>query len=448
MPTTEAFSCAVIDAQLKDQGWNLTDGRSVRFEHALPGGKRADYLLCDRNGRGLAVIEAKRSRIDAADAADQALHYARLAKVPYVFLANGQEIRFWDWQAEAHPHPVKTFFAQDDLERRVAVRTLRTDPMGVPVDRKIAGRDYQIACIDTLCREIDQGRRKLLVEMATGTGKTRTAAALIKRLFQANRVTRVLFLVDRIPLALQTEDAFVEHLRDYPCYVLRAGKRFQDEKRVTITTLQSMINIYRDYSAGYFDLVLTDECHRSIYGKWRKVLEHFDGTQIGLTATPCVAPPPNHTGADADGEDQRFARDTLRFFEVTQPSFRYTLKEAVDQGYLVGYQIYRAQTVKTAAKGGFEVKRDEILWDELDEATNEELTRAFGEPGQPPGGPQRPGAQVHPPRAQPRHRARAPPSARPGLHGADRAQTQAAARQDHRLRRHQAPRRDPGADAR
>jgi len=270
MPTTEAFARAVIDALLRDQGWKLTDGHSVRFEYTLPDGSRADYLLCDRNGRGLAVIEAKRSSVNAADASDQALHYARLAEVPFIFLTNGREIRFWDWQAEAHPHPVHSFFAQEDLERRVAVRTLRTDPIDVSVDRKIAGRDYQIECIDTLCTEINRGRRKHLVEMATGTGKTRTAAALIKRLFQANVVTRVLFLVDRIPLALQTEDAFVEHLRDYPCYVLRAGKRFQDEKRITITTLQSMINTYRDYSAGYFDLIITDECHRSIYGKWNE----------------------------------------------------------------------------------------------------------------------------------------------------------------------------------
>jgi type I restriction enzyme R subunit len=134
------------------------------------------------------------------------------------------------------------------------------------------------------------GRRKLLVEMATGTGKTRTAAALIKRLFQANAITRVLFLVDRIPLARQTVDALTEHLPDYPAYVLRGG-RFRDEKRITVTTLQSMVNIYRDYSSGYFDLVVSDECHRSIYGKWSGVLKHFDGIQIGLTATPASPAP-------------------------------------------------------------------------------------------------------------------------------------------------------------
>ena len=125
--------------------------------------------------------------------------------------------------------------------------------------------------------------------MATGTGKTRTAAAFVKRLFEAGIVTRVLFLVDRIALGGQAEDAFNDHLRDYPCHVLRPGRGFDWTKRITIATLQTMITEYRDLSSGYFDLVITDECHRSIYGKWSGVLRHFDGIQLGLTATPCTA---------------------------------------------------------------------------------------------------------------------------------------------------------------
>ncbi|MFA5371453.1 MAG: DEAD/DEAH box helicase family protein, partial [Sideroxydans sp.] len=286
--SNEAFSRVIIDSQITAQGWSLSDGFSVRYEVVLEDGTRADYVLCDRHGRSLAVIEAKRFSVSPGDAAEQAKNYARQLKVPYIFLANGNEIQFWEWQHEAFPRPVKTFFKQDDLERRFATLQVARKPASVPIDVKIAGREYQQQCIQTLCQEIELGRRKLLVEMATGTGKTRTAAALIKRLFEANAVTRVLFLVDRIPLALQTEDAFAEHLTDFPSYVLRSGRRFQDEKRITITTLQSMINIYGEYSAGYFDLIISDECHRSIYGKWSGVLKHFDGIQIGLTATPCV----------------------------------------------------------------------------------------------------------------------------------------------------------------
>ncbi|HOV18303.1 DEAD/DEAH box helicase family protein [Ottowia sp.] len=374
-PTNEAFSRVQIDAQLKDQGWDVLDSRSVRFEVLLPDGTRADYVLCDRHGRALAVVEAKRAAINPTQAQAQARGYARQLNVPYVFLANGEEIRFWDWQRDAFPRPVKTFFSQADLERRAATQQVQRDPLAVPIARHVASRDYQINCIDTLCREINVGRRKLLVEMATGTGKTRTAAALIQRLFEAGAVTRVLFLVDRIPLARQTEDAFAEHLPGLPAYVLRAGRRFQDEKRITITTLQSMVNIYRDYSAGYFDLVISDECHRSIYGKWSGVLKHFDGIQIGLTATPCVASVEDL----GDEQDQLFVRDTLRFFEVERPTFSYRLKDAIRDGTLVPYQIYKAKTVKTAAAGGFEVRRDELDWSAMNAATRAELEQAFGE---------------------------------------------------------------------
>ena len=162
MSANEAFSRVVIDSSLADQDWNLTDGFSVRFEYTLTNGKRADYLLCDRNGRGLAVIEAKRSSINAADAADQAKQYAEQLNVPYIFLANGTEIRFWDWQNEAHPRPVKTFFKQDDLERRKATRDMRVDTLNIPIDKRIVERGYQRDCIDTLCKEINLGLLRLL----------------------------------------------------------------------------------------------------------------------------------------------------------------------------------------------------------------------------------------------------------------------------------------------
>ena len=209
--------------------------------------------------------------------------------------------------------------------------------------------------------------------MATGTGKTRTAAAFVKRLFEAGIVTRVLFLVDRIALAGQAEDAFTDHLRDYPCHVLRPGRGFDRAKRITVATLQTMIAEYRDLSPGYFDLVITDECHRSIYGKWSGVLRHFDGIQLGLTATPCTA------DADTlpDPEDGQFVRDTLRFFELTEPTFRYPLRRAIAEGHLVPYRIYRAITEKTAAEDGFAVNRDELDWSAMDEATRAEFEELF-----------------------------------------------------------------------
>ncbi len=230
--TTEAFSRVKIDALLRDAGWNLTDGSSVLFEHTLPDGTRSDYVLCDRQGRPMAALEAKRASTNPVEARAKGCHYAEQLEVPFVFLSNGEEVWFLDRETDAHA-------------------------------RKIVDRDYQLECIEALSGEISRGRRKLLVEMATGTGKTRTAAALVKRLFEAGMVTRVLFLVDRIALAGQAEDAFTDHLPDYPCHVLRPGRGFDRAKRITIATLQTMIAEYRDLSPGYFDLVITDECHRS-----------------------------------------------------------------------------------------------------------------------------------------------------------------------------------------
>ncbi len=374
-PTTEAFSRVKIDELLKDAGWKLTDGVSVLFEHALPDGSRADYALCDRSGRPMAAVEAKRASINPIEAQDQGCHYAEQLGVPFVFLSNGEEVWFLDRETDAHARKIAAFYSPDDLERRIAARRNRLDLSSVEIDRRIVDRAYQISCIEALSAEVSLGRRKLLVEMATGTGKTRTAAAFVKRLFEAGIVTRVLFLVDRIALAGQAEDTFSDHLREYPCHVLRPGKGFDRTKRITIATLQTMITEYRDLSSGYFDLVITDECHRSIYGKWSGVLRHFDGIQLGLTATPCTA------DADTlpDPEDGNFVRDTLRFFELAEPTFRYTLRKAIDEGHLVPYRIYKAMTVKTAAEGGFEVTRGELDWTAMDATARVELEKLFEE---------------------------------------------------------------------
>lgn len=375
----EAFARVKIDQLLKDADWRLTDGVGVRFEYPLDDGGRADYALFDRQGRALAVLEAKSTSVNLTAGEAQGLRYATQLDVPFIFLSSGEEVWFRDKTQDAHFRRVETVFSQDDLARRKAAREIRRNLLVTPIDRRIAGsagRDYQIDCIETLSREIAAGRRKMLVEMATGAGKTRTAAALIKRLFEANWTTRALFVVDRSTLAVQAEDAFAEHLPHLPCYrVPRTGRRFQDEKRITIVTLQTLVNEYEKYSSGYFDLVVIDECHRSIYGRWRRALDHFDGVKIGLTATPCVMT----DAPDVDDEDRAAIRDTLRFFEVARPTFTYGMTEAIADGHLVPYDIYRAMTARTAATDGFPVTRAEIDWDALDAATRAELERLFAE---------------------------------------------------------------------
>ena len=351
----------------------------MRYEYPLDDGGRADYALFDRQGRALAVLEAKSTSVSLSAGEAQGRRYADLLGVPFIFLSNGEEIWFRDKDQDAHFRAVETVFSQDDLARRKAARDIRRDLLDIAIDIRIAGgggREHQTACIEAVSREIVAGRRKMLVEMATGTGKTRTAAALIKRVFEANRATRALFVVDRNTLAIQTEDAFAEHLPHLPCYrVPRAGRRFQDEKRVTIVTLQTLVNEYENYSSGYFDLIVIDECHRSIYGKWRRALDHFDGIKIGLTATPCVMA----DAPDVDDDDRAAIRDTLRFFEVARPTYSYGMAEAIADGHLVPYEIYRAMTARTAASDGFEVARADIDWEALDGPTRAEMDKLFAE---------------------------------------------------------------------
>jgi type I restriction enzyme, R subunit len=377
--TNEPFARVKIDQLLKDIEWRLTDGLSVRFEYPLDDGGKADYALFDRQGRALAVLEAKSTSVNLSSGEAQGRRYADQLGVPFIFLSNGEEIWFCDKGQDAHFRKVETIFGQDDLIRRKAAIGLRRDLLDVPIDSRIAGgggRLHQTACIEALCREMVSGHRKLLVAMATGTGKTRTAAALLKRLFEANWATRALFVVDRNTLAIQAEDAFTEHLPQLPCYrVPSTGRRFQDEKRVTIVTLQTLVNEYEKYSSGYFDLIIIDECHRSIYGKWRRALEHFDGIKIGLTATPCVM----QDAPDFDDEDRAAIRDTLRFFELTRPTYSYDIREAIADGHLVPYEIYRAMTARTAATEGFAVARNEIDWEALDAAARTELEVLFAQ---------------------------------------------------------------------
>jgi type I restriction enzyme R subunit len=377
--TNEAFARIKIDQLLKDTDWRLTDGISVRYEYPLDDGGRADYALFDRQGRALAVLEAKSTSVSLSAGEAQGRRYADLLDVPFIFLSNGEEIWFCDKGQDAHFRRIETVFSQDDLARRKAARDIRRSPLDIAIDSRIAGgggRLHQSACIEAVCRDIVNGRRKMLVEMATGTGKTRTAAALLKRLFEANWATRALFVVDRNTLAIQAEDAFAEHLPHLPCYrVPRTGRRFQDEKRVTIVTLQTLVNEYEKYSSGYFDLIVIDECHRSIYGQWRRALDHFDGIKVGLTATPCVM----QDAPDVDDEDRAAIRDTLRFFEVSRPTYSYSMSEAIADGHLVPYEIYRAMTARTAATDGFSVARSDIDWAALDAPTRAELERLFAD---------------------------------------------------------------------
>lgn len=362
MPT-EADSRIIIDRKLREAEWDIEDKAHVATEEAVKDG-RADYLLLDGRGRPLAVVEAKRFSKDPTTAKAQAEEYARSLKAPFIFLGNGEVIYFWDY--ERYPERlVENFFTRSDLERLVALRSQRRPLNTIQIPKKVRFgsderevRDYQQKCLAKVDAALEAGKRRLLVEMATGTGKTFTVALMLKRLFQAGLAQRVLFLADRIELARQAkEETFDIYLSDYPSVLLTGGRRSR-EGQITVGTLPTITSQLGagGFSSGYFDLVITDECHRSIYSSYKHTLLHFDSVHIGLTATPDIG-----RYAFASDTEKKLIRNTYEFFdcwnqltEQGKPIFAYGILDGIKEKHLADYDIYVAKTRITTQGISFE----------------------------------------------------------------------------------------------
>lgn len=352
MPTTqsEAFSRILIDQALEESGWNLLDPRQVQFEyHTL--GKRADYLLKDRLGRVLCVLEAKRDDHDPYDAKEQARGYADNLKAPLVVLSNGREHWFWNVERaeERDAYRIERLPSQQDMER---VRLKNLQPPR-PLETEIVTpaylrdfnpdltlRGYQVRALEVVARAYDRGQRQFLLEMATGTGKTLLCAALIRRFLRTRNAERVLFIVDRIELAKQTMEDFGTVLGEYKPVIFKSARRTGElpAASVVIATIQSLMmdRRYREeFTPFYFDLVINDEAHRSIYGDARDVVQFFQATRIGLTATPKAYLKNLNLEKLAQESpkalEARQLRDTYHYFgcEPGQPTYRYDILDAV-----------------------------------------------------------------------------------------------------------------------
>lgn len=355
MPT-EADARIAIDRKLKEAGWTLEGNRKNVLTEQHSGAGTSDYLLLDRNGRNYAIIEAKNDTIDPYLAKEQARGYAEAKGCRYVYLANSEQIYFWDLQF-GDAEPVEKFLSPDDLQRRDDLRGLRKPLTQIKHNSSIAERPYQVEAIDTIARQYDEGRRKFLLEMATGTGKTRLAASLIDRFLKAKQAERVLFIVDRIELRKQAFGVFQEQFRGtYTVASYKPGRHGDwGGANVVVATIQSLNLHYReDFTPGYFDLIFNDECHRSIYGDLpRQVLEYFHATRIGLTATPRDflrgIDPDDFSENNPKALEARIMRDTYRYFncEDGTPTFRYAIQDAVKDGWLVPPKIYRMLTLIT-----------------------------------------------------------------------------------------------------
>lgn len=328
--TTEADARIVIDEQLRQAGWDPTDKSQVLTECSSPSTGRADYVLLDSPGRPLAVIEAKRAGINPYTAKQQVLPYAKELGAPFIFLTNGEIIYFWDYGND-DARLVNSFYSRRDLERLVVMREQRKPLATIPIpdDYLRQGeartvRPYQKEAMRALDHAIELGKRRFLIELPTGTGKTDLVCLYLKRLILANRANRVLFLVDREQLAKQALEAIQDLLGQYPSYWLKPGI-VREEKQITVCLLQTMISRYTEFTSGYFDVVIADECHRSIYGAWQTALTHFDALHIGLTATPA----------------EYIDRNTFRFYQCKdgQPDYSYPILQAFRENFLVPYRF-------------------------------------------------------------------------------------------------------------
>lgn len=347
----------LIDENLRLAGWNVNDTSQVRQEldidlaqagiiressNGYTGHRFSDYGLL-LHGEPIAVVEAKKTSKHAALGKEQALQYAQNLErihgvLPFVLYTNGYDIYFWE--SDFYP-PVKMhgFPTREDLEWMRQRREQRQSLSTEAINTNIVDRDYQIAAIRAILENLQVKRRKALLVMATGTGKTRATVALIDLLIRARWARKVLFLVDRVALQEQALFAFEEHLPSEPRWPQQGEKAFQRNRRVYVTTYPTMLNLIQNgttpstyISPHFFDLVVADESHRSIYNIYKQVLEYFNAIKLGLTATP----------------KDHIDHDTFKLFncETGVPTFAYTFEEAVnhDPPYLCDFEVLKVRS--------------------------------------------------------------------------------------------------------
>ena len=358
-----------IDAMLEDAGW--VEGKDWINEVELPGMPNksevgyADYVLYDDAHKPLAVIEAKRTCVDVSKGRQQAELYAEIlakkyGRKPAIFLTNGFETHIIDGQYPERK--CATIYSKRDLEKMFNLRTMRISLKNVMVRKNIAGRYYQEGAIKAVCDALDKkNRRKALLVMATGSGKTRTVIALCDVLLQHGWVKNILFLADRNSLVTQAKRSFVNLLPDLSCTNLCEEKDNYTAHCVfsTYQTMMNCIDNVKDehgklFTCGHFDLVICDEAHRSIYNKYRDIFNYFDAPLVGLTATP----------------KDEIDKNTYEVFELESgvPTYGYELAQAVKDGYLVDFMSVESK-LKFIEQG--------IAYDELSDADREAYESTF-----------------------------------------------------------------------
>lgn len=352
----------LIDPALKKAGWKVNDFTQVGIEIPVDGfdpiawqcleqqlhqireqaniqdinipAGVSDYVLYRENGEILAVVEAKKTSIDPRLAQAQTEFYVtqleqRQSFRPFGFMTNGYDIYFYDVGSQ-NKREVQGFFSRNDLEIMLYSRQNQIPLSQIEINQNITDRTYQMEAIQRVAEAFEFGKRRVLLAMATGTGKTRVAMSLVDVFLRAKQAQQILFVADRDALVQQgLEEGFQDFIPDEPSTRIRSFQ-IDTSNRLFVVTLQTINNIFTEFTPAFFDLIIFDEVHRSIFNKWNEVFQYFDGRMIGLTATPA----------------NFIDRNTFLEFDCLDniPTFLYSYKEAIDDGYLVDYDLYIAQT--------------------------------------------------------------------------------------------------------
>ena len=361
-----------IDLMLREAGWNVVEvenspmacmaGIEIYVE-GMPNNKQegyCDYVLYGKDCKPLAVVEAKRASVEPEKGKHQAELYAdclekKYGQRPVIYYTNGFRTMIIDGLGYP-PRQVMGFHTLDDLELMISRRG-RGKMTDLAIRDEITNRNYQKMAIRSICDHLNLMHRHGLIVMATGTGKTRVAISLCEVLLRNKWVKNILFLADRTALVHQACENFTELLPDYTTCILTGARNEEKGARLMFSTYQTMINYIdaedKEFSVGRFDLIILDEAHRSIFGKYTAIFDYFDSFLVGLTATP----------------RDEVERSTFELFHLDgEPNFEYSMAEAVKDGYLVDYNPI-SRTTKRLRNG--------IEYDSLTEEEKAQLDAAW-----------------------------------------------------------------------
>ncbi|MFV5629004.1 DEAD/DEAH box helicase family protein [Acinetobacter oleivorans] len=358
----------MIDTMLLSAGWSLSDYEQVKIEVPVKMKDGSfgyvDYVFYDTNGQPLAILEAKKTSRSVQDGREQARAYADALEMmgfkrPVIFYSNGYETFIWDDIRYNSFRQIYGFYSRQSLanlrfKHEYAEKNIERNNPNID----IAGRPYQIEAIKTIARKFQNQGRKALIIQATGTGKTRVSIALSELLIRCKWAQRILFLCDRRELRKQADEAFTEYLGSEPRCVIGKTNKIPTDARVYVGTYPSMMNRFAQFDVGFFDLIIADESHRSIYNRYKDIFDYYDALQVGLTATPV----------------KFISRNTFKMFDCddTNPTFEFGLGDAIghEPPYLVPFKVHAFTT---------EFLREGIHYNHLSDEQKRQLEEDLGE---------------------------------------------------------------------